>query len=359
MAGWDGRLPGLRIASARSRTGEVLPGLVVVVAVAVAALALGSVWPVVGATTFAVVLGAVLANSGLDRPAWRPGSRFAGSAVLRVAIVLLGLQLSLGDVADLGLGGLAVVVATVGVTFVGTQALGRRLGVSRQRSLLVATGFSICGASAIGAMRSVTRDDEDDAAVAVALVTLCGSLAIALLPALRGVLGLRDPEVFGAWVGASVHDVGQTVATASRVPGALATAVVVKLSRVVLLAPLVTTVALAARRGRGPAAPGDAAAQDGGTPTAGRRAWALRVPPFVVAFALAVGLRTTGAVPASVLELAADVQHVLLVAALVGLGTGIRRQLLGRAVGRDLLLGLTSWVLVAGVALLGVRLLHG
>jgi uncharacterized membrane protein YadS len=83
------------------------------------------------------------------------------------------------------------------------------------------------------------------------------------------------------------------------------------------------------------------------------------VPPFVVAFALAVGLRTTGAVPASVLELAADVQHVLLVAALVGLGTGIRRQLLGRAVGRDLLLGLTSWVLVAGVALLGVRLLHG
>lgn len=133
------------------------------------------------------------------------------------------------------------------MTFTATRWLGRRLGVPPARALLVATGFSICGASAVAAMEPVADGDEQDTGIAIALVTLCGSLAILLLPALRGPLGL-DPTAFGSWVGASVHDVGQTVATADRVPGALTAAVVVKLSRVVLLAPLVTGVSLARNR---------------------------------------------------------------------------------------------------------------
>ena len=111
-------------------------------------------------------------------------------------------------------------MVTVAVTFAGTQLLGRLLAVPPARALLVATGFSICGASAVAAMSEVADADEDDTAVAVALVTLRGSLAIVLLPPLRVPLGL-DPVAFGSWVGASVHDVGQTVATASRVDGAL------------------------------------------------------------------------------------------------------------------------------------------
>ena len=77
------------------------------------------------------------------------------------------------------------------------------------RALLVATGFAICGASAVAAMKDVADGDDDDTAVAVALVTLCGSIAIFVLPALRGPLGL-DVSAFGTWAGASVHDVGQT-----------------------------------------------------------------------------------------------------------------------------------------------------
>lgn len=74
---------------------------------------------------------------------------------------------------------------TVAVTFAGTRLLGRLLGLPPARSLLIATGFSICGASAVAAMKEVADGDEDDAAVAIALVTLFGSLAIFALPALR------------------------------------------------------------------------------------------------------------------------------------------------------------------------------
>ena len=68
-------------------------------------------------------------------------------------------------------------------------------------------------------------------------------------------LGLDD-EQFGAWVGASVHDVAQVVATSSTAGAvALATAVVVKLTRVMLLAPLIAGIAVQRGRGGDPRSP--------------------------------------------------------------------------------------------------------
>ena len=323
-----------------------VPGLVAVAAATALAFGVSRLVPAVNPSTAAVVLGALAVNLGLHRPVLHAGTRVAGHRVLRIAVVLLGLQLGLPQLRHLGLAGLAVVVVTVAVTFAGTRLLGRLLGVSPARSLLVATGFSICGASAVAAMEEVAGGDEEDTGIAVALVTLCGSLAILLLPALRGPLSL-DPAAFGSWVGASVHDVGQTVATANRVPGALTYAVVVKLSRVVLLAPLVAAVTLSRSR-------------SGRRTATGREPNGVRpplVPLFVVGFLAAIALASSRLIPPPVLADAKVVQGVLLAAALVGLGTGIYVPALRRTGGRALVLGLLSWVLVGGVAYAGVRLL--
>lgn len=330
------------------RTKAAWPGLLAVAVAAALAFGVAHLVPAVNASTVAVVLGVLAANLGLHRPVLHAGTHIASHRLLRIAVALLGLQLALPQLIALGFGGLAVVLVTVTVTFVGTQLLGRLLRVPRARALLIATGFSICGASAVAAMSNVAEGDEDDTAVAIALVTLCGSLAIIVLPLLRGPLGL-DPAAFGSWVGASVHDVGQTVATASRVDGALTAAVVVKLSRVILLAPLVAGVGLAARRrarGRGELA------------DAGSGGRAPIVPLFVVGFLLAIGVASTGLVPLGALEGAKHVQEVLLVAALAGLGTTIHLPTLWRTGGRSLLLGVLSWVLVAATAYVGVLLLH-
>lgn len=322
----------------------VLPGLAVVAVGTVVAYAVSHFVHALNPSTVAVVLGALLTNVRLHRSVLHPGTKFAGKRLLRVAVVLLGLQLSLPELAHLGARGLAVVVVTVTATFTGTRLLGRWLGISGPRSLLIATGFSICGASAVAAMEPVAGGEEEDTSVAVALVTLCGSLAILILPLLRVPLGLNVTD-FGSWVGASVHDVGQTVATAQRVPGALTTAIVVKLTRVVLLAPLVAGVGLASRRA--------AARTGGGTPEGDRRP--PPVPLFVAGFLAAVVLASTGLLPHGLLAAAKSVQSVLLVAALFGLGTGIHLPVLVRTGRRSLVLGLTSWVLVAGVAYAGVR----
>ncbi len=285
----------------------------------------------------AVALGILLANT-IGTPARAaPWLVFASGPLLRLGIVLLGFELVLQETLRLGARGLAIVVGVVLATFFGTLWAGRRLGVSNGLSLLVATGFSICGISAIAAARDVTDADEEEAAYAIALVTLCGTLAIVLLPALQTLLGLDD-RAYGAWVGASVHDVGQVVAASSAVGGvAVTTAIVVKLTRVLLLGPLVAWIAWS-RRGAGVA----------------RRHL---VPPlFVLAFLGAALLRSTGAVPDGLLDAIADVKVALFVIALFAVGARVEVRRLLDVGGRPLLLGFASWAIVAAVAYVGVLL---
>ena len=104
------------------------------------------------------------------------------------------------------------------------------MGVRPGLGLLVATGYSICGASAVAAMEPLADADEEEVAYAIGLVTLCGSLSIAVLPAIGHALDLGVAQ-FGAWAGAGVHDVGQVTATASAYAEAsLGPALLVKLT---------------------------------------------------------------------------------------------------------------------------------
>jgi uncharacterized integral membrane protein (TIGR00698 family) len=317
------------------------PGLAAAALAVGAAFGLNRVLPTVSPLTIAVVLGAILGNVGIDLSALRPGLSFAAKRLLRLGIVILGLRLAIPDVLHLGARGLAEVVVEVTITFFGTQWLGRRMGLSRGTSLLVATGFSICGASAVAAMDGVTKNKEEEVVTAIALVTMCGSMAIVVLPLLQGPLGLSD-AAFGAWTGASVHDVAQTVATASVVgSAALAPAVIVKLTRVVLLAPIVAGMSLWQRRT---------------APTSEGVKRPPIVPLFVLGFLAAVALRSTEVLPAAVLSAAQTVETVLLAAALFGLGSSVNLRTLFRTGGRAAVLGLCSWVLIAAMAYAGVRL---
>jgi uncharacterized integral membrane protein (TIGR00698 family) len=191
------------------------PGLLFVCAVTYTGFIIHWKFETVSPLVASLVLGALVGNIVSMPKSFMPGQKFAAKKVLRFGIVLLGTQLALKQVIDLGGRELIVVVGVVALTFLGTLWLGPRLGVSKSLSLLIATGFSICGASAVAAIEGVVEADEEEVTYAIALVTLCGSLAIVLLPLLRNSLGLSDPQLFGSWVGASVHDVAQVIATSS------------------------------------------------------------------------------------------------------------------------------------------------
>lgn len=317
---------------------RALPGVAACAAAALVAWALATAVPAVPLLTAAVALGVVAGQLPLPA-ALRPGLAFSSRRLMRVGVVLLGLRLSLGDIAELGAPAILGAVAVVVLTFAVTWALGRLLRLPGRQPLLIAAGFSICGASAIGAMSGAVRANERDAATPVTLVTLCGTLAIAVLPPLQHPLGL-DAEQFGHWVGAGVHDVGQVVATAQIAgPAALAIALVIKLTRVLMLAPMVA-VAAAVERRRGDG--------DGRRPAL--------VPLFVVGFVAAILVRSYLPVPEVVLQGADAVQTALLAMALFALGTAVRVRELVTTGWRALVVGVGSWIVVALLALAAVRL---
>ncbi len=330
----------------RHRTPGWLPG------VAVAAASAGLAWgihllvPAIPLLTAAVVLGIIVAQlpvmQNLLGGVLAPGLSVAAKRFMRLGIVLLGLKLSVIDILGLGWVTIVAVVGVVLLTFGFTWWFGRTMRLPGHQPLLIATGFSICGASAIGAMSGVVGAKEKETATPVALVTLCGTLAIAVLPALWHPLGLSAVE-FGHWVGAGVHDVGQVVATA-QIAGtaALAIAVVVKLTRVLMLAPIVSVAAVVVRRNA--------------APDAARAARPPIMPLFVAGFLAAVVIRTLLVVPVPVLDAADTAQTAFLAMALFGLGTAVRLKELVMTGWRALIVGFGSWAVVAALALGAVAL---
>lgn len=313
---------------------SIWPGLLACAVAAAVSFLLHFLVPALPVMTVAVVLGILAANLPFGSAAaggvLQPGLSFAGKHLMRAGVVLLGLKLSVMDVLHLGWEAFAGVAAIVLLAFAGTYGIGKAFRLPGDQPLLMAAGFSICGASAVGAMSNARGSKQQDTVVPIALVTLCGTLAIAVLPLLMQPLGLQ-PVPFGRWVGASVHDVGQVVATAQTAgPAALAAAIVIKLTRVLLLAPMVTTVAALTPRN-----------EHGRKPPV--------IPLFVAGFILMVAVRSFGLVGPEILELAGLVRDVLLAAALFGLGSAVRvRQLFhqgGNAMGTAML----SWLLIAAL----------
>jgi uncharacterized integral membrane protein (TIGR00698 family) len=288
--------------------------------------------------TASLVFGVIIACIPPFRPAldgvFQPGLAIASRRLLRLGIVVLGLQLSLSNILSLGWLTIVAIVVLVAVSFLITWLIARAFRLEGDQAVLFAAGFSICGVSAVGAMSAARGSDPKDTGTPIALVTLYGTAAIVVLPALAPLLGL-DHLQFGHWVGASVHDVGQVVATAQTMGAvALAAAVVVKLTRVLMLAPMVAITSIQTRRR--------------GTATGKQPAI---VPLFIIGFLALVLVRSFIPLPDVVVSIASILQSVLLSMALFGIGASLRLERLARSGARGLGAGLASWVVLLGLGL--------
>lgn len=342
--------------SVRSR----VPGLALAVGLAIAAYALVMLpgLSLLSPMLVAILLGIAVRNLGAVPAAAAPGLTYVSKTLLRAGIVLLGLRLALPDVLALGTGPLVVIAGTVAATFATALALGRSLRVASTVTVLTGTGTAICGASAVAGMAAVVRQKpstptrrdepvESAAATALAVVTLCGTLAMFALPALASWLGLSDRQA-GVWIGSAVHEVGQVVAAGGFMSAQVTeVATLTKLGRVVLLAPLVALVGF--WQGR------DAQNRHGqGQSGQGRPPL---VPAFVLGFVGAVLVRSALAGAgweeplAPVLDGVQYLTGFVLACAMAAVGTAVNLwELLARG-GRALLFGVVLSAVTAGVAL--------
>ncbi len=330
----------------RAAVTRVLPGLALAVAIAASAYALRLI-PGVGVLSpliLAIVLGMAFHNLIGTPVIAKPGVAFSLRRVLRAGIVLLGLQLTIQQVAAVGVPGVLVIGVTLIATFLFTSWLGRVLGVGQGLTQLIAAGSAICGASAVIATNTVTRARDEDVAYAVACVTVFGSLSMVLMPILGGMMNM-DAHSYGLWAGASIHEVAQVVAAAyARGQEAGEFGTIAKLTRVMMLAPMVLLLGAAvARRMR----------RSGGT--AGHAA--PPIPWFVFGFMAMVGLASTGWIPTEIAPYTTGITQFLLATALaaMGLETDIRK--LVAAGLRPAMLGAGAWIFISTTSLLMVWLI--
>ena len=250
--------------------------------------------------------------------------------------MLLGLQLALGDILSLGWRVIVGVILVVTLSLLGTLAMARLLGISRPLSVLIACGFSICGAAAVAGVEDIADADEEEVATAIALVVLFGTLMIPLAPLAAHAMGMGE-VAGGTWIGACTHEVAQVVAAAGAYgASALSVAVIVKLTRVVLLAPVAVALSLAAR--------------SRGTLREGTKRPPV-VPLFVVGFLVMVGLGSLHIMPPQALAGVKLLQTGLLAAAMFALGLGVKIKGLISVGGKPVLLGAMSTVWIALLAL--------
>lgn len=320
-------------------------GLSIAVSLAVAARVLASTL-MVNEVAIAVMGGLVIANATPVGTGAAPGVAYATRQLLRAGIVLLGAQLSFAAVLTAGLSALGLVVALVFVTLVGILLAARALRLDPRLGLLVAVGTAICGNTAILATAPIVKARGRDVSVAVATITLFGTAAVFVYPALGLLLDL-DPKLFGVWAGTAVNDTSQVVAAGfayGEEAGQVAT--VVKLTRNTLLAPvLVLVVVWCARRSDGAEASRGSAAR-------------LReaLPLFVLGFLAMALLNTLGVLDASPLggrlpHVLADAGRFLVLVALAGVGLSTRLRPLREVGVRPIGLGLAGGVLLSALSL--------
>ena len=292
------------------------------------------------------VLFGFLASNFATWPTWADaGTKVAGKRIMRLGVALLGFQLSVTALRAIGLKGVLTVLLVVTFTIFGILLLSKLFGMTGDLGLLIGVGFGVCGATAVAAIRPQTRATQEETSYAIALISLCGTLSIVVLPFLGHVMNLST-ATFGAWAGAAVHDVGQVIATASVWnTDAISAAIVVKLARVCLLAPIVLVLSIRHRRYLKSINQSQATAEK--VPL---------IPFFVLGFIAVAFFHNTVELPKRITEDIVLISKLMLGAGLVALGANVKWSNIKKIGPKPMVMGLIAWVIVAGVALSAVRL---
>ena len=317
-----------------------LPGLALAAFLATAGFALAEVPWVKGtlhvSALLLVILLGIAWKSLAPLPAMAlPGVALAQRPILRWAVAGLGFRLSVSEMLAIGAPALAVVVISTAAALLFGWWIARRLGVGEKLGLLLGVGGAVCGASAVVAAESVVQGEKQDAAVAIGVITLLGTIGIVVYPLFGHALGM-SAMVYGVWDGASLHEMAQVVAAGFGVSDEAArVATVVKLARIALLAPIVLYLGWSLRHQH----------------RAAGRAHVAPVPWFLVVFVLCAAVNSLGWLPASAITQVRRADLWLLCVGMAGVGLQAGFSDLLSAGLRPIAAGALQWVFLSALSL--------
>ncbi|MFK8011444.1 MAG: YeiH family protein [Marinicellaceae bacterium] len=256
-----------------------------------------------------IILGIVFANTlrPLMPVSWSTGILFSSKTILRIAIVFYGFRITFQQIASIGLEGLSLSLIMLSCTMLLGVILGvKLLKMDKHTCLLIASGSAVCGAAAVLATEDVLKSEPHKTAIAVGTVVLFGTISMFLFPVMykSGMLNM-DLSQYGLYVGASVHEVAQVIAASGAIDSqATDSAIIVKMTRVLLIAPMLLILGLLLMQSKNSI----------------KNKTTLVVPWFAVLFIVVAGFNSLNLLPVQVVSVINIVDTFLLTMAMTALG---------------------------------------
>lgn len=292
-----------------------------------------------------ILLGMVYANTLRSHlpESWKSGVTFCSKKVLRGAIILYGFRLTFQHIIQVGTAAIVVDLIVVTSVMLLGLLLNRWLGLSRNLSLLVSAGSAVCGAAAVLGTEAVLKDDKKphETAVAVTTVVIFGTISMFLYPALYRA-GLFDltPHQMGIYTGSTLHEVAHVVGAGNAMNSTeiASTAIIVKMTRVLLLVPLLLIIAFAGR------------SKANATTSDQKGKSKITIPWFAFGFLITIVINSILPIPAFVTSAINSFTDFALTMAMVALGMGTTVESFRKAGPKPFLMAflLFIWLFVAG-----------
>jgi uncharacterized integral membrane protein (TIGR00698 family) len=326
-----------------------LPGLALAFVIAAVATIIGRLIPLIGAPVISIVIGVTIAAVRKPGARFRPGIVTASRLILQISIVMLGSQLSLGQVVHVGFTSLPVMLGSLTVCLLGAYWIGRWLGIVGDLRTLIGVGTGICGASAIAAITPIIGAASVDVAYAISTIFLFNLTAVLTFPLIGHLLGMSQ-HVFGLFAGTAVNDMSSVVA-ASTTYGSVAAnyAIVVKLTRTLLIIPISLVLAAVVRKRARDSTSLDTIEHDSQAGVSARlhvRIGRL-VPWYLIGFLVIAAANSVGLIPIRIHHSLTLISLFLIAVALSAIGLSTDLAALRRTGPRPLILGAALWVLVS------------
>lgn len=286
--------------------------------------------------TFAILIGIIIGNifNKFIPDKFRDGITFSSKRILRFAIILYGFRITFQQIFAVGLDGLFADIVMLTTTYLFGYYLGTRVfKLDKDLCMLTAIGSSICGAAAVLGTDAVLKAKSHKVSLAVATVVLFGTISMFLYPFLFK-LGLLSPEFFGIYIGSTIHEVAQVVAAGSAVsPVTMDTAVIVKLTRVMMLVPYLFLLGMYLAK------------------KSGTKREKIPMPWFAILFVAVCGLNSLNIVPEMIRSFLIEFDVFLLTMAMFALGVETNfEKIKGLGLKPILLAGIMFiWLVVGGM----------
>jgi uncharacterized integral membrane protein (TIGR00698 family) len=168
----------------------------------------------ISSVMLAVLIGIIINNLFHVSDNLISGISFSVKKLLKLAIILLGIRLSIGEILEIGYGSILLVAVNIFVALSLTTYLSRKLNINKNLGTLIGAGTAICGVTAIVTISPLIDAEEEETAYAIAVISIFGLMATLIYPYLAHWLFQNQPISAGIFLGASIHDTSQVTGAA-------------------------------------------------------------------------------------------------------------------------------------------------